>query len=324
MSSWSAPRTRVTVSSRRASVPSCALILVSALLLLPSASFATPSQGKTQVAFVRFAPKAGRLRILTGALDGGPRRTLRVPISDVQGPSWSPDGRRIAFIGGNGVRESGVVANDVDLYVSRRDGRRVRRITRDALREAAPAWSPDGKTLVFVRYGSRGNRSTLRLVGADGSNPRQLTSGNVDLQPSWSPDGRRIVFVRISATYESRIWAVRPDGTGLRRILPEIAGATQPVWAPDGSRLLLTDGQALFTVRPDGSGRREVTRLTSDARGGRVDPQPDWSRSGWIVFCQLRPGALERSDVWRVRPDGSRLQRVTRSPGLDSEPSVRP
>jgi Tol biopolymer transport system component len=293
-------------------------------LLASSASSAGSSPRESRIAFVRIAPTSGRLLILTGKLDGGPRRALRLPVPDAQGPAWSPNGRMIAFVGGQRAREGRYVATDADLYVARSDGRRARRVTRDVNREAAPAWSPDGTELVYVRSARVGNGSTLWVVGMDGAAPRQLTAGRIDLQPSWSPDGRRIVFVRISANYQSAIWEVRSDGTGLRRVLAGLTGVTQPTWSPDGTRLLLTDGQTLFTVRRDGGGRRVVARLSTDARGARVDPQPTWSRSGWIAFCQLRPGTLERSDVWRVRPDGSELRRVTQSPSLDSEPVISP
>lgn len=301
-----------------------AVALLLAAALAPSDLSAAPADDDPSIAFVRLTPETGRLRILIRDLDGGPTRALRTDISDAQGPAWSPDGRLVAFVGGRGVSVSGGVEGDVDLYVSGTQGRGVRRITRDRQREAAPAWSPSDDTLVFVRYEATGSRSSLWIVGADGSRQRRLTFGNVDVQPSWSPDGKRIVFVRISATFESGIWEVRPNGKGLRRLVQGINAATQPVWSPDGSRLLLTDGQTLFTVRPDGSDRREVTRLTADPGGARVDPQPTWSRTGWIVFRQLRVGLRERSDIWRVQSDGSRLQRLTLSPGHDSEPSVRP
>lgn len=317
---------RVTVSPIVFRLPTIALVAITpGVALVPSAAAAaSASSAAPKIAFVRFAPTSERLLILTGALEGGPRRALRLPVRDAQGPSWSPDGGRIAFVGGTRAREGAYVATDVDLYVARSNGRSARRLTHDAAREAAPAWSPDGRRLAYVRGALVANRSSVWIVNADGSGARRLTTGRLDLQPAWSPDGKHIAFVRISATNESQIWEVRPDGTGLRRILKGLVGATQPTWSPDGSRLLLTDGQALFTIEPNGSDKRRVARLTRDARGARVDPQPSWSRTGWIAFSQLRPGVLQRSDIWRVRPDGANLERLTRSPGLDSEPSISP
>ena len=307
-------------------LPTLALVAFALVgALVPSAAPAEPaSPGGPRIAFVRFAPASDRLLILTGPLENGPRRQLRLPVRDAQGPSWSPDGRKIAFVGGIRAREGAYLASDVDLYVARSNGRSVRRLTDDGAREAAPAWSPDGRWLAYVRTLPGANRSSVWIVGADGSRARRLTAGRLDLQPAWSPDGKRVVFVRISPTSESQIWEIRPDGTGARRILRGLVGATQPTWAPDGSRLLLTDGAALFTIEPNGSGKRPVARLTADARGTRVDPQPFWSRTGWIAFSQLRPGAMQRSDIWRVRPDGAGLERLTRSPGLDSEPAISP
>jgi len=307
---------------RRAAKLTAAVTLVT--LAGASAPAGSAPTDTRQVAFVRFDAHSGRLRIFTAGLSGGAPRALSLPAPDAQSPAWSPDGSMLAFVGGTGARDARYVAGEVDLYVAASDGRRARRLTDDHAQETAPAWSPDGKRLVFVRPARTGNRSSLWRVGADRRGARRLTFGNVDLEPSWSPRGDRIVFVRITPSFESGIWEIRADGSGLRRILPGLQGATDPVWSPDGSKLLLTDGRTLFTIRPDGGGRRTVAELTADARDGREDPQPAWSSDGWIVFCQLRRAALQRSDIWAVRPNGRGLRRLTFSPTLDTDPSARP
>ena len=304
------------------------LLAAAAALLVPAVavvgSAASAPNDAREVAFVRFDAHSGRLRIFTTRLSGGPAKPVALPVPNAQSPVWSPDGRLLAFVGGSGASEARNVSGEIDLYVAAPDGSRARRLTHGAAPEAAPAWAPDGKRLAFVRPAPTGNRSSLWLVGADGRGAHRLTFGNTDLEPAWSPRGDRIVFVRITPRFESGIWEIRPDGSGLRRFLPGLQGATDPVWSPDGSRLLLSDGRTLFTIRPDGGGRRTVTRLMSDANGGREDPQPAWSPGGSIVFCQLRPGVLQRSDLWVVSPSGSRLRRLTLSPTLDTDPSARP
>ena len=58
----------------------------------------------------------------------------------------------------------------------------------------APAWSPDGRTIVFVSW--RDGNGEVYAMDADGSEPRNLTQHPAkDVRPAWSPDGRRIAFV---------------------------------------------------------------------------------------------------------------------------------
>jgi len=276
------------------------------------------------IAFVRFSPRVGHPRIYTVGADGSATRALRLPVAAAEAPAWSPDGRRLAFIGGrNRPNEQHVQVGD-EIYVARADGSRAKRLTADAGHESAPAWSPDGKRIVFVRSPRSSNRSSLWIVGANGRGLRRLTSGSIDLQPSWSRRGQ-IVFVRIQPnTFRSGIWLVRPNGTGLRRILARLRNVTRPVWSPVGPRLLLTNGKTLMVVNGNGSKLRTIANLAADARGDRLDPEPAWSPDGTqVVFKEPRARTTGRADLWTVNADGSRRRRLTNSPGVDSDPHWR-
>jgi len=283
----------------------------------------TPVRGK--IAFVRYDEASGHPRIYTKALGSRRLRLLRLRVPAAEGPAWSPNGRKLALIGGRNTSGESHVTVSADLYVWEENGPSLRRLTRSAAQEAGPVWSPDGSRLAFVSSSSTSRRSSLWIIGADGRRPRRLTYGNVDLQPSWAPDGRTIAFLRIATrTRRAGIWVVRPSGSGLRRILAGSTNLTEPVWSPDGARVLVHDGRTLYSVRPDGSGRRSLARLSTDSRGALEDPQPAWSPDGrFVVFCQPRSGTVGRSDLWIVAADGVGLRRLTRSPGLDTDPSWR-
>ena len=110
-----------------------------------------------------------------------------------------------------------------------------------------------------------------------------------------------------------------------RRIQACFRNATEPVWSPDGGRLLVEDGRALYSIRPDGGGRRTIMRLSADSKGNLEDPLAGWSPDGrWVVFCQFRPGSVRSSDIWVVGADGKGLHRLTRSQELDTDPSWAP
>ena len=103
---------------------------------------------------------------------------------------------------------------------------------------AAPAISPDGATIVYVRERadimSDARYSNLWLVNADGTGHRALTTGNfTDMSPAWSPDGSRILFL---STRENgfQIWAYRLDGDRMTRVTNVERMPWAPVWSPDG------------------------------------------------------------------------------------------
>jgi hypothetical protein len=100
--------------------------------------------------------------------------------------SFSPDGRFFAIAAKHGDRDDLVI-----LDVKR--GHEARRIRVPLNGLTTPAWSPDGKQLVFTGYD--GGLSDLFVVNADGTDMRRLTNDKyADLQPAWSPDGKTIAF----------------------------------------------------------------------------------------------------------------------------------
>jgi Tol biopolymer transport system component len=100
--------------------------------------------------------------------------------------SFSPDGRLFAIAAKHGDRDDLVI-----LDIKR--GNEARRIRVPLNGLTTPAWSPDGKQVVFTGYD--GGLSDLFVVNADGTDMRRLTNDKyADLQPAWSPDGKTIAF----------------------------------------------------------------------------------------------------------------------------------
>jgi dipeptidyl aminopeptidase/acylaminoacyl peptidase len=101
-------------------------------------------------------------------------------------PSWSPDGRRIAFARSRGD-------DDSEIYVMNADGSRQRAITRSDGADDEPDWSPLGDKIVF--RSRRDGNSEIYVMNADGSEVTRLTwNEEYDGHPDWSPDGTRIAF----------------------------------------------------------------------------------------------------------------------------------
>ena len=184
------------------------------------------------------------------------------------GPAWSPDGTRIAFARG-----------EADIYVANADGTNIVRLTEGPVMENEPSWSPDGARIAFEGYdlasgGQPPSAVRLYVMNADGTGIREIGPENVQ-GPAWSPDGSELSYVD---TETGSIMAIRPDGTGERRILDvaELVGGVHLVydvaWSPDGTKLAFMAGPDdtsthIYVVNRDGSGVVQVTD----------DPAPDSS-----------------------------------------------
>jgi Tol biopolymer transport system component len=179
----------------------------------------------------------GRLAFVASRHDVGPTaiyllepgerlRRVTPPDFDAWSPAWSPDGRRLAFAAGHVARGSYRLAAD-NLYVVSADGGQPVQLTHTAADESSPAWSPDGRRLVYVRGGR------IFVIAADGSGARGLTAGG-DSEPQWSPDGRWVAYVH-GALGNGSLRIVHPDGTGTRRLAGP--GVDCPRWSPRGGRI---------------------------------------------------------------------------------------
>jgi TolB protein len=234
-------------------------------------------------------------------------------------PTWSPDGKWLAFT------TTALVDDSVssDLHVIRSDGKARELVLRNA---SGPSWSPDGKRIAVMRDSclGRGEDCLLELenpfdvytVGVDGRDLRAVsTHPDYDGDPVWSPDGEWIAFSRTDGIY-----LVRPDGNGLMRLL-EGESFTARAWSPDGSKLafeLIEDpagtGMEIGVVDVE---TRNQTNLTQ--RPGH-DLFPTWSPDGeQIVFLAnsecLRTGectAHEPWEVWVMDADGRNARPLTK------------
>ena len=102
-------------------------------------------------------------------------------------PTWSPDGRRIAFAS----KRDGIF----QIYAMNADGSNVRRLTKHNAEDSNPAWAPDGAAIAFISA-TGDDRRGLFLMGADGSGQHGIAHSKHEdfCFPSWSPDGQTLVF----------------------------------------------------------------------------------------------------------------------------------
>jgi Tol biopolymer transport system component len=206
----------------------------------------------------------------------GERRTLF-------GLSWSKQPEQVAF--SHGVAFSNVEV-PVRIVAVSPDAGHVDTLTDGTGNDAFPAYSPDGKQIVF-RSGRDGAKN-LYIMDRNGDNVRRLTNGDwTDTMAEWSPRGEWISFSG-DRDDDFEIWLIRPDGTGLRKLIGGGGRNTHPHFSPDGNWIVFASQRAgysaeevsmprqpqpygeLFIVRVDGTG---LIRLTHN---GTEEGTPAW------------------------------------------------
>jgi Tol biopolymer transport system component len=147
------------------------------------------------------------------------------PFNTFSAPSFSPDGKRIAFTSDVAAPET-----NLDVYVINIDGPGLRRLTTDPGVDAEPDWSPDGRRIAF--NSTRDGDHELYVMDAGGRNVRQLTHNHAtDRQPDWSPDGRALAYTSDVGGADD-IWIMRIDGTRARNLTNDEPFDERPAWQP--------------------------------------------------------------------------------------------
>ena len=244
-------------------------------------------------------------------------------------PSWSPDGKRIAFVSDRD--EHGPL--DFEIYVMDADGGNQQNLTNDPNNDLSPSWSPDGKWIAFQsdRDGNRdGNWKNYEIyvMDADGNNQQRITDTDFyDTHPSWSPDGERIVFISRRDGHfigefglTSEIYVMDADGKNTRRLTNNRKSDSSPSWSPDGKWIVFSADRKgddvnyeIYVMDANGNNQQRLTN-------NRVhDTSPSWSSDGKrIVFSSYRDGNAE---IYVMDNDGENQQKLTNNPGNDFGPA---
>ncbi len=174
-------------------------------------------------------------------------------------PSFSPDGRQIAF---RSERDGG------GLYLMPARGGAARRLTDFGFN---PAWSPDGREIAFgtkniVSPQIRTTESEVFRVDVATGALRQVTAGDA-AQPSWSPDGRRIAYWGLVPQAGRRVlWTIPAEGGKAVPVIDDDHLNWNPVWSPDGRYLYFAS---------DRGGIMNLWKVPIDERSGQARGEPE-------------------------------------------------
>jgi Tol biopolymer transport system component len=265
----------------RAAVAAAALAVV--LLALPAAGHAAypgkngklAIEGDTRPGIWTVKPNGDDLKRVTGKSG--------LPFN----PSWSPNGRWIAFTQSNA------------LWKIRGDGTHKRRLARGVASDIDTniSWSPNGRRLVFNK------KDDLWTVKRNGDNAKRIMkTADAESAPSWSPKGDVIAFeFRDDVTADRDLHLIQPNGGGDVKI-PNTKNGLEPDWSPNGRRLVYSaPGTGIVLIKPNGSGQKTFAKPT----GNRFVADPAWSPNGeQIAFA--RNISLSRTQIVRKRVDGGK------------------
>jgi Tol biopolymer transport system component len=257
------------------------------------------------IAFGRFDPSLNDFSLWVAEADGSHQRRL------TEGPAnfsdWSPDGSRIAF---DYADESGVHIGTIAP-----DGSKRRALTDLPGIQEAPKWSPDGRSIVFDAFPFDQDTFSVSIwvMRSDGSQPRQLTQGAIDVEPVFSPDGTQIAFGRIvgdsAAGQLEAIYVMNSDGTGLRELVAARPALEHPDWSPDGRLITFNiapesleapDSGAILAVRTNGHGLRVLHKPTTDLRFFKAV----WSPDGRQMLTGCFDTRAEMDRICTIPPNG--------------------
>ena len=261
------------------------------------------------------------------------------------GPSWSPNGYKIAFAAaysgtydiytidiwsGEQQRVSDHPANDLYpawapngqwlAYYSDRPNEigpfppdtiiyNVSGLYETYARDGyTPSWSPDGRTIAAHFRGEKGNYE-IYLMNRRGRDRRPITDNlATDVHPKFSPDGNKIAFVS-DRDYQPEIYLMNADGTDQTRLTNSPSYDLDPTWSPDGTQIAFISNRLgsfdIYLMDSDGSNKINLVHSPS------IDMAPVWSPDGSkILFSSNRNGYF---DLYVIDIDGENLQQLTSS-----------
>lgn len=261
-----------------------------------------------RIAYLRCSETSNAAYVIP-TVGGSERKIVELGESCSYGLDWSPDGSLLAFH----AKDSGEASSRIFL-VSVEGGKRHPLTTPQVLeQDAEPKFSPDGKTLAFVRSHNP-IVDEIFVVPVDGGMPKELTSLHGFVPGlAWTENGSEIVFSETSRdTGNNSLWRVKVHGGEPERVTQLIGvNATEPAIARHGNRLAfrtMTANTNIWQIRflvPNGQPSAPLKLISSN----RFQDVPQYSPDGTkIAFASDRSGG---SQIWVCNSDASNPVQLT-------------
>jgi serine/threonine-protein kinase len=239
----------------------------------------SPSNGMSQDSFsatgsLVYVPGGAQVNqsTLVWVSRNGTEQPLAAPARAYGRPRLSPDGRRVA------VQITGQ-ENQIWLYDLSRET--LTRFSFEGSTNTAPAWTPDGKRIVFQSNKEGPQNLFWQLADGSGGLERLTTSEYLQAPDSWSPDGQLLAYIEINPKTGYDIWVLRLSDRKTQPFVRTPFNEGAPRFSPDGRWL---------AYMSDESGRREIYVQPYPGPGGKWQistgggTEPVWNRNGRGLF----------------------------------------
>jgi TolB protein len=253
-----------------------------------------------------------RYRLVISDADGQNIRNAMSSGEPIISPSWSPDGKKVAYVSFED-RKPVIYVHELAT------GRRIP-LSNQKGNNSAPAWSPDGKKLAISL--SKDGNTQIYGINADGTGLHRLTRGyTIDTEPQYSPDGRYLYFTSDRGG-NPQIYRISADGEQVeaaKRVTYKQGFVTSPRISPDGKHLA-------YIANVGGAFRLYILNLATGESQALTDSgsdeSPSFAANGKYVLYSTKVGG--KRVLAAVSVDGNSKQ-VLSIPGSDvRQPSWGP